>query len=95
MGAGIELVKTKDFINLLSKANIDRTVEALTPMAREQEDVGWYVPDAVVEKKVKEQLLKMHNGYFVSPTQLADSALTRKVHSIRGGASVKSSSKKS
>jgi hypothetical protein len=95
MGAGIELVKVKDFINLLSEENIDKTIEALTPIAREQEDVGWYVPDFVVRMKIKEQIMKVHNGYFISPTQLADSALTKKIHSIRGGAKVKSSSKKS
>lgn len=93
-GAGIELVKPADFINLLSEANIDRTLEALLPQIREQMDIPWYVPDFYVKWEAEKKLKSMHNGFFVAPVQLADSALTKKVHSIRGGASMPSSDKK-
>lgn len=68
-----------------TKAHIDKTVEVLTPIVREREEVSKFVPDSVIRKKLRKELKKRHNGRFIAPQQLADSLLTKLVHNVRGG----------
>ena len=85
-GAGVRIVEEGAFINLLSEENVDRTVTTLIPHAREEMNIPSAVPDSKIRPRLLEELKKKHNGFFISPSQLAKSPKVRHVHAVRGGA---------
>lgn len=80
-GAGIDLVPTDDFENLLDTDRREHTLACIIRAARHRHVAYRFLPEKVLRDKV-EALIACHNGYFVTPAQLSESPVLSLVRTI-------------